>query len=62
MRRSEMATYVDKSLTCVECKKEFVFTVKDQEFYATKVGADGKPWGEPKRCRQCRDRRKASKG
>ena len=41
--------YEDKTLTCKECGKEFVFTVRDQEFYAEK-GFDH----EPQRCRECR--------
>ena len=39
----------DKVLTCVDCGKEFVFTVAEQEFYAQKGFAN-----EPKRCKDCR--------
>ena len=47
--------YEDKTLTCKECGKEFVFTAGEQEFYAEK-GFEN----EPQRCKDCRDKRKAS--
>ena len=37
----------DKKMTCIDCGKEFVFTVGEQEFYKSKSFAF------PKRCRQC---------
>jgi len=46
----------DKTLVCQDCKKEFVFTVGEQEFYKAK-GFDN----EPKRCKACRDKRKAQR-
>lgn len=50
--------YEDKTLTCKECGKEFVFTAGEQEFYAEKGFVN-----EPQRCKECRDSRKqASKG
>ena len=42
--------YQDKTLTCKECGKEFIFTAGEQEFYAEK-GFEN----EPARCRDCRD-------
>ena len=39
----------DKTIVCKDCGKEFVFTVRDQEFYKEK-GFDN----EPKRCKECR--------
>jgi CxxC-x17-CxxC domain-containing protein len=45
--------YQDKILVCQECGKEFVFTAKEQEFYASKGFAN-----EPKRCPECRAVRK----
>ncbi len=39
----------DKSLTCVECSSEFIFSVGEQEFYAMKGLTN-----EPKRCPACR--------
>ena len=43
----------DKTLVCVDCGAEFVFTEGEQEFYSTK-GFDQ----EPKRCPDCRRNRK----
>ena len=31
-----MSEYQDKTITCVDCGEEFVFTARDQEFYAEK--------------------------
>ena len=47
--------YEDKTLTCKECGKEFVFTAGEQEFYAEKGFQN-----EPQRCKECRDARKAA--
>ncbi|MCK9575144.1 MAG: zinc-ribbon domain-containing protein [Clostridia bacterium] len=38
----------DKTLICKDCGKEFIFTVREQEFYAEKG------FTEPKRCYDCR--------
>ncbi len=46
----------DKKITCVDCGTEFLFTVRDQEFYAEKGFTN-----EPKRCKACRDKKKAQK-
>ncbi len=43
----------DKTLTCKDCGKEFVFTTSEQDFYAKK-GYEN----EPKRCPDCRAKRK----
>ena len=45
--------YQDKTLTCKECGKEFIFTAGEQEFYAER-GFEN----EPQRCRECRQARK----
>ena len=45
--------FQDKTLTCKECGKEFIFTAGEQEFYAEK-GFEN----EPARCRDCRDKRR----
>ena len=45
--------YEDKTLVCKECGKEFVFTAREQEFYAEKGFVN-----EPQRCRDCRQARK----
>lgn len=48
--------YQDKTLVCMDCEAEFVFTAGEQEFYAEK-GFDN----EPKRCKECRAKRKAER-
>lgn len=45
----------DKTLTCVECGKEFTFTAGEQEFFASKG------FQEPKKCKECRDASKRSR-
>jgi len=49
----EKQQFEDRSLKCRDCKVEFKFGVKDQEFYQ-KMG-----FKEPKRCRPCREALKA---
>lgn len=41
--------YRDKTLTCVECGKPFIFTAGEQLFYAEKNFQN-----EPKRCKECK--------
>ena len=50
------AEYKDKTIKCVDCGTEFVFTARDQAFYAEKGFTN-----EPKRCKPCRDVKKAGK-
>ena len=45
--------YEDKTLTCKECGKEFIFTAGEQEFYAEKGFTN-----DPKCCKACRMARK----
>ncbi|HEV3279854.1 MAG TPA: zinc-ribbon domain containing protein [Terriglobia bacterium] len=45
-------SYQDKVLKCVECSGEFVFTARDQLFYAEKGFKN-----EPKRCKSCKSKR-----
>jgi CxxC-x17-CxxC domain-containing protein len=45
-------SYTDRTLTCVECNREFTFTADDQEFHAKKG------YQEPKRCPDCRRARR----
>jgi len=47
--------YTDKNLVCMDCSQEFVFTARDQEFYAERG------FTEPKRCTPCRNARKAQR-
>lgn len=42
----------DKTLTCVECGSEFIFSTEEQQFY------DERGFQEPKRCKSCREKRK----
>lgn len=46
--------YQDKTLTCVDCNADFTFTANEQEFYAQKGFSN-----EPKRCPDCRAKKKA---
>ena len=46
----------DKVLTCADCSQDFVFTARDQEFYADRG------FTEPRRCSSCRASRKAARG
>ena len=45
-------TMEEKIIVCKDCGKEFVFTVGEQEFYKQHG------FSEPKRCRDCRQKRK----
>jgi CxxC-x17-CxxC domain-containing protein len=49
-------TYVDRSLSCVDCAVEFIHTAADQEYYAQKSFAS-----DPKRCTSCRASRRAAR-
>jgi len=51
-----MSEFKDKTLKCVDCGAEFIFSARDQEFYAEKGFQN-----EPKRCKPCRDAKKAEK-
>lgn len=44
--------YQDKTLICVECGKEFIWTAGEQEFFAEKGFSN-----QPKRCKDCRNAR-----
>jgi CxxC-x17-CxxC domain-containing protein len=48
-----MDNFNDKSLNCVECGSEFIFSRNEQAFYAERGFTN-----EPKRCKNCRDKRK----
>ena len=48
--------YSDKVMTCADCSQDFVFTARDQEFYADRG------FTEPRRCSSCRASRKAARG
>ncbi len=49
--------YEDKSIECVDCGETFIHSADDQARYAERGFTN-----EPKRCRPCRDKRKAQSG
>ena len=51
-----MDTFNDKSLNCVDCGQEFIFSKNEQAFYAERGFTN-----EPKRCKNCRDKRKMAR-
>src|SRR3989338_7610286 len=53
----QFMAFQDKTLTCSDCGKAFVFTADQQDFYAKKGFSN-----EPKRCPDCRVARKAQMG
>lgn len=52
---TEEKNYVDKTLKCADCGKEFVWTAGEQAFYAEK-GLQ-----EPKHCKDCKKARKEAR-
>lgn len=50
-------TYIDRTLTCVDCGAQFVHSADDQAFYEQKGFAS-----DPKRCPSCRASRRAMRG
>lgn len=51
-----MSEYVDQEKSCRECGGAFVYTARDQRFFADMN------YNPPVRCRPCRDKRKAANG
>jgi CxxC-x17-CxxC domain-containing protein len=49
-------TYIDRTMTCVDCGVEFVHSAADQEYYAQKGFTS-----DPKRCASCRAYRRATR-
>lgn len=47
----------DKNLSCLDCGEEFLFSRNEQMFYAERGFTN-----EPKRCKDCRDKRKNGRG
>lgn len=47
------ANFQDKQLTCIDCGATFIFTRGEQYYFASKPGLV-----EPKRCPECRLKRK----
>ena len=50
-------SFQDKSIACVDCGQDFVFTAGEQEFYQQRGLTN-----EPRRCPDCRRARKAQQG
>ena len=48
-------SFEDKTIVCVDCGAEFTFTADEQSRFAERGFTN-----EPKRCKTCRDARKAS--
>lgn len=46
--------YQDQTIICRDCGKSFIFTARDQEFFALKGFTNA-----PTRCRECRLKKKA---
>ncbi len=46
----------DKVIVCKDCGKEFIHSVRDQEFYKKMNFTQ-----EPIRCKECRDKKKREK-
>ncbi len=55
-RKGLVIMYEDKTLVCKDCGNEFIFTAGEQEYFAQKGLTN-----EPKRCKECRDKRKANR-
>lgn len=49
-------SFVDKTLTCIDCKAPFTFTAGEQEFHSSKGFTN-----EPRRCSNCRQNRRSSR-
>ena len=50
-------SYEDRTIVCVDCGAEFAFTADEQQRFAERGFTN-----EPKRCKTCRDARKAQQG
>jgi hypothetical protein len=53
-----MSQFESKDLTCRDCGQPFIFTAGEQQFFANQ----DPPLSEPKRCKECRRAKKASRG
>ena len=50
-------SFLEKSIQCADCGTTFIFTVGEQEFFASKGFTQ-----EPKRCSECRKARRQQSG
>lgn len=55
-RNATGSSFIDQTITCVDCQRDFVWSADQQEFYREKN------FSTPKRCKSCRDARKAERG
>jgi hypothetical protein len=53
---SQNANVKDRELTCVDCGASFTWSAEDQAFFQEKG------YSQPKRCKPCRQAKKASRG
>ncbi len=51
-----------KQIECVDCQKEFVLTKGEVEFFTTHKNDRGNTMNLPKRCKDCRIKRKTRSG
>ena len=54
---SENREFQDRVLTCADCGQEFTWSADEQAFFKEKGFTN-----EPKRCKGCRDAKKAQRG
>src|SRR5882724_7911048 len=52
-----MAGFQDRTLKCVDCSADFVFTAGEQQFYHDKNFTN-----EPRRCKNCKAKRQSGSG
>ena len=50
-RTDQVSDYEDRSISCIDCGEDFIWTVGEQEFFHDK-GLQN----EPKRCKPCKQR------
>ncbi len=55
LKARERTMYENKTLVCMDCGEEFIFTAGEQEFYAEQGYQN-----EPKRCKPCRQKKKGT--
>jgi len=53
-----MLRYTDQTLNCRDCPSTFVFTAAEQERFAKTTTEDGSPLSPPKRCAECRQKKR----
>lgn len=49
-------TLADRTITCVECGQDFIFTASEQEAFASRGYTN-----DPKRCTSCREARRSER-